>query len=147
MKWTAARQRKITCDIRSTKKIAVSSQIILPCATKPDKLAVQALSEDSNCKLCGNKQIWRIYCHHISQHDQILSVLANPLEVGLDWQMRAGLMTRMQLPTEVASTNKRPDVVIRSSSSRQVIIVDLTVSSENRIEDACQRKWGNIRNL
>lgn len=52
--------------------------------------------------------------------------------------MRAGLKTRMQLPTEVASDNKRPDVVIRSSSSRKVVIVELTHISG---------KWGNIRSL
>lgn len=61
--------------------------------------------------------------------------------------MRAGLKTRMQLPTEVASTSKRPEVVIRSSSSRQVIIMELTVPSENRMEYAYQRKMGKYQEL
>lgn len=27
-----------------------------------------------------NQQIWRIYCHYFPKHDQILSLLKNPLE-------------------------------------------------------------------
>lgn len=61
--------------------------------------------------------------------------------------MRAGLKTRMQLPTDVASTNKRPDVVIRSSSSRKVVIVELTVPSESRMEYAYQRRVGKYQEL
>lgn len=64
-----------------------------------------------------------------------------------DWQMRADLKTRMQFPTEVASTNKRPDIVIWSPSSRQVIIVELTVPWEERMEDAYERKMGKYQEL
>ena len=61
--------------------------------------------------------------------------------------MRADLKTRMQFPTEVASTNKRPDIVIWSPSSRQVIIVELTVPWEERMEDAYERKMGKYQEL
>lgn len=54
--------------------------------------------------------------------------------------MRADLKTRMELSTKVASNNKRPDVVIRSPLSRQVIIVELAVPKKDRIEDAYERK-------
>lgn len=64
-----------------------------------------------------------------------------------DWQMRAVMKTRMQFSTEEASTNKRLDVVIWSPSSRQVIIVELTVPWEERMEDAYERKMGKYQEL
>nr|XP_034331688.1 uncharacterized protein LOC117690947 [Crassostrea gigas] len=64
-----------------------------------------------------------------------------------DWQMRADLKTRMQFPTEVASTNKRPDIAIWSLASRQVIVVELTVPWEERMEDAYERKMGKYQVL
>lgn len=54
--------------------------------------------------------------------------------------MRADLKTRIQFQTEVASTNKRPDVVIWSSLSRHVIIVKLTVPWEEIMEGEYERK-------
>ena len=181
--------------VDGAKQIAVSPQISIWHATKPNKLAVWGLTEDPNCKLCGkpaNLEHILSSCsvalsegRYTWRHDQILSVLADSREKarkrpppkdkrlkfinfvragerekigstgegrGLlgtagDWQMRADLKTRMQFPTEVASTNKRPDIVIWSPSSRQVIIVELTVPWEERMEDAFERKMGKYQEL
>ena len=57
-----------------------------------------------------------------------------------DWQMIADIRGRMQFPTAIASTSLRPDIVIWSQNTRQVVMLELTVPWEERIEEANERK-------
>ena len=50
------------------------------------------------------------------------------------------LKQRMEFPTEIAVTNKRPDIVILSAKTKQVVLLELTVSWEERIEEVYERK-------
>ena len=64
-----------------------------------------------------------------------------------DWQLQADLRGRMQFPQEIAATNQRQDIVIWSPSSRQAILVELTVPWEERIEEAYERKRNKYQDL
>ena len=46
----------------------------------------------------------------------------------------------MEFPPEVAVTNKRPDTVIWSATTKQSILLEMTVPWEDRIEIAKERK-------
>ena len=57
-----------------------------------------------------------------------------------DWQVRADLGGSGCFPEEIAITLLRPDIVIWSTSSKEVIIGELTVPWEDNIDDAHERK-------
>ena len=50
-------------------------------------------------------------------------------------------------PREILNTNLRPDIMLWSRSSRQVILVELTVPWETRLEEAHERKMGKYQEL
>ena len=56
------------------------------------------------------------------------------LDSSRDWEMSIDLERRVKVPPEVAITNMRPDIIITSKSSKQMIMVELTVPTEERIE-------------
>ena len=45
-----------------------------------------------------------------------------------------------KFPDHVTSTSLRPDIVLSSVSSRQVLLIEPTVPLEDRIEEANERK-------
>ncbi|XP_069118938.1 uncharacterized protein [Argopecten irradians] len=49
------------------------------------------------------------------------------LATAADWQMRADIHQRMGFPEEVVSTPLRPDIVLWSQNSKQVLMVELAV--------------------
>ncbi|XP_076090373.1 uncharacterized protein LOC143062594 [Mytilus galloprovincialis] len=62
------------------------------------------------------------------------------LVTATDWQMLVDLKQKLQFPPQIAVTNQRPDIVIWSASTKQAILLELTVPWEERIEDAYERK-------
>ena len=48
--------------------------------------------------------------------------------------MEVDLGGRLKVPTEITTTNLRPDMMIISSKTKQASIVELTVPSEDRVE-------------
>lgn len=57
-----------------------------------------------------------------------------------DWQMLVDLERQLQFPSHIALTTLRPDVVLVSESTRQVVMLELTVPWEDRLEEAFERK-------
>ena len=57
-----------------------------------------------------------------------------------DWEMQADVGGKTTFPGEVLTTTLRPDIVLWSRSSRQVILLELTVPWETRLEEAHERK-------
>ena len=51
-----------------------------------------------------------------------------------DWRMTLDLDTSLKIPAEICVTSLRPDLMVISKSSRQIVIVELTVPNEDRIE-------------
>ena len=52
-----------------------------------------------------------------------------------------------KFPDHVTSTSLRPDIVLSSVSSRQVLLIELTVPWEDRIEEANERKRSKYQEL
>ena len=57
-----------------------------------------------------------------------------------DWKLEADLGKHMIFPTHIAHTTKRPDIVLYSDGTKQVVMVELTVPWETRVEVAYERK-------
>jgi len=57
-----------------------------------------------------------------------------------DWELLADLGGQLRFPQEISSTTSRPGIVLWSKSSRQVVMVELTVPWEERMEEANERK-------
>ncbi|XP_048863711.1 uncharacterized protein LOC125738598 [Brienomyrus brachyistius] len=57
-----------------------------------------------------------------------------------DWELRVDLGKQLKFPEYVISTSLRPDVVLTSVSSKQVLLLELTVPWEDRMEEANERK-------
>ena len=51
-----------------------------------------------------------------------------------DWKMSVDLGKQLKVPTDVAATDLRPDIIITSHKSKQMYIIELTVPTEERIE-------------
>ncbi|CAC5423515.1 unnamed protein product [Mytilus coruscus] len=62
------------------------------------------------------------------------------LGTATDWQMLVDLKQKLQFPPQIAVTNQRPHIVIWSASTKQAILLELTVPWEERIDDANERK-------
>ena len=58
----------------------------------------------------------------------------NILDPARDWEMRIDLEKRVKIPSEISVTNMRPDILVISKNSKQMIMVELTVPHEERIE-------------
>lgn len=57
-----------------------------------------------------------------------------------DWQLRVDLGKQLKFPENIMETTLRPDIVLFSDTSKQVIMLELTVPWEERIEEASERK-------
>ncbi len=62
------------------------------------------------------------------------------LDRARDWKLLADLGKKLCFPTEIASTNLRPDLVLWSPSLKLVYIIELTVPWEGAVEEAYERK-------
>ena len=57
-----------------------------------------------------------------------------------DWEMQVDLKKQLKFPEEIAHTSLRPDMVLWSRGTKQVVLIELTVPWEERIEEAYERK-------
>ena len=62
------------------------------------------------------------------------------LATASDWEMRADLKKQLKFPEEIAHTSLRPDIVLWSKGTKQVVLMELTVPWEERIEEAYERE-------
>jgi len=69
------------------------------------------------------------------------------LQESRNWEMRADLKKRLQFPEEVAHTTLRPDIVLWSKSPKLVILIELTVPWEERIDEAFEFKRSKYEEL
>ena len=63
-----------------------------------------------------------------------------------DWEMSVDLRTRLQFPVEIM-TSLRPDLIMYSRSKICIIMVELTIPWETRIEEAFERKKSKYSDL
>lgn len=64
-----------------------------------------------------------------------------------DWQMKADLGKQLKFPEQIVETTLRPDIVLFSDSTKQVVLLELTVPWEERMEEANERKRAKYANL
>ncbi|KAL0159871.1 hypothetical protein M9458_043596, partial [Cirrhinus mrigala] len=67
-------------------------------------------------------------------------VPADLLSTAGDWQLKVDLGRQLKFPDHITSTTLRPDMVLTSESTKQVVLLELTVPWEDRIEEAFERK-------
>ncbi len=53
-----------------------------------------------------------------------------------DWEMPAYLRKQLRFPEQITQTSLRPDIVLWSKVTKQVVLIELTVHWEKRIEKA-----------
>ena len=56
------------------------------------------------------------------------------LDGASDWKLMVDVDRNLKFPKEVAETNQRPDMILMSSSTKRIGLIELTVPSEERIE-------------
>lgn len=57
-----------------------------------------------------------------------------------DRRIRVDLGSMLQFPSEITKTSLRPDIVMWSSSTKTVLLIELTVPWEEGVEAAFKRK-------
>ncbi|KAL3972927.1 tetraspanin-7 [Sarotherodon galilaeus] len=62
------------------------------------------------------------------------------LAMAHDWELRVDLAKQLKFAKAAAKTTLRPDIVVTSVVYKQVILVELTVPWEDRMEEAHERK-------
>lgn len=69
------------------------------------------------------------------------------LATSRDWQLKVDLGRQLKFPENIAVTTLRPDMVLVSETSRQVVLLELTVPWEDRMEEAFERKRAKYEEL
>ena len=69
------------------------------------------------------------------------------LTPGAEWKMAVDLGKQLQFPQEICSTTLRPDVVLWSAAVKKVLLIELTVSWEEGLEAAYERKMAKYADL
>ena len=69
------------------------------------------------------------------------------LDVASDWVLSADLGKQLRFPPDIAHTNCRPDIIIVSNASRSLIVVELTVPWEDRLDESHQLKAAKYSDL
>ena len=77
----------------------------------------------------GRKKQWLGQCR-----DDFTARSGNLLGSAKDWQLAADLPQWRDFPAVVKETGLRPDIVLWSESSRRIVLIELTVPYESRID-------------
>ena len=69
------------------------------------------------------------------------------LSRAVDWKLQVDVMQKLIFPQEIAVTTLRPDLILTSQSSKSIIIVELTVPWEERIDVSHELKFAKYQGL
>eukprot|EP00066_Takifugu_rubripes_P027132 XP_011616398.1 PREDICTED: uncharacterized protein LOC105418502 [Takifugu rubripes] len=69
------------------------------------------------------------------------------LHTATDWQLHVDLGKQLLFPQHIATTSLRPDMIITSEASKHLIMLELIVPWEERIEEANERKRAKYQEL
>ena len=69
------------------------------------------------------------------------------LATARDWILQVDLERRLKFPQNIYATSLRPDIVLSSESTKQVVLLELTVPWEDRLEEAHERKRAKYQEL
>ena len=65
---------------------------------------------------------------------------AGLLNTAQDWQLSVDLGSQLKFPQHVVKTTLRPDIILVSEATKNVVMLELTVPWEERMEEAFERK-------
>ncbi len=69
------------------------------------------------------------------------------LSTARDWGMTVDLERQLKIPTHITQSKLRPDIILVSKATQQLILMELTVSGEERMEVAQERKREKFQEL
>ncbi|KAI4881119.1 hypothetical protein NFI96_020517, partial [Prochilodus magdalenae] len=69
------------------------------------------------------------------------------LATARDWQLLVDLGRQLRFPDIIVATTLRPDMVLMSGATKQVVLLELTVPWEDRMEEAKERKKAKYADL
>ena len=109
---------------------------------------------DDSCRLCGKRQT---LCHILNhcdvalrrynhRHDTILSMMASFFSSNRQ-QITVDLDASYHIPSHIASTDLRPDIVMWSDLKKTVLLIELTVCFETNYAEARERKRNKYYSL
>ena len=64
-----------------------------------------------------------------------------------DWQLLMDLEHQLKFPSHISVTTLRPDIVLVSESTKQAVLVELTVLWEDHMDEAFERKLSKYAGL
>ncbi|XP_073720025.1 uncharacterized protein [Misgurnus anguillicaudatus] len=67
-------------------------------------------------------------------------VTSGLLNTAQDWQMKVDLCKQLKFPQHVVNTSLRPDIVLVSEATKNLVMLELTVPWEDQMEEAFERK-------
>ena len=69
-----------------------------------------------------------------------LGVQTGLLSTSNDWELRVNLGKQFKFPAQITETQLRPDIVLFSTKTKQVVMIELTVPWEDRMEESNERE-------
>jgi len=64
-----------------------------------------------------------------------------------DWVIQADIGKQLEFPKDIITTNLRPDIIMYSRRTKQLVLIELTVPWEDRVEEAQERKLQKYQEL
>ncbi|GAA6088928.1 uncharacterized protein LOC109140547, partial [Tachysurus ichikawai] len=74
-------------------------------------------------------------------------VTSGLLNTAQDWQLKVDLCRQLKFPQHVVNTTLRPDIVLVSEATKNLVMLELTVPWEDRMEEAFERKRAKYEGL
>ncbi|KAK0146299.1 hypothetical protein N1851_014401 [Merluccius polli] len=72
---------------------------------------------------------------------------AGLLPTARDWVMSVDLERQLKIPPHITQTRLRPDIILVSEATKQLVLLELTVPWEERMEEAQERKREKYQEL
>ena len=69
------------------------------------------------------------------------------LQQACDWELMADIGKQLKFPSDICETRLRPDLILRSNKIKRLVIAELTVPWEDRIDEAHELKAAKYAEL
>ncbi|XP_059199347.1 uncharacterized protein LOC131979398 [Centropristis striata] len=69
------------------------------------------------------------------------------LSTARDWVMTVDLQKQLKIPSHITQSRLRPDIILTSEATKQLLLLELTVPWEERMEEAQERKREKYQEL
>nr|BAC82598.1 reverse transcriptase [Takifugu rubripes] len=101
----------------------------------------------NNCKYQNTPKQSITFVRAGEKAQQQPSSFGGLLTTARHWKLQVDLGRQLNFPEHISATSLCPDMVLTSESMKQVVLVELTVPWEDRLEEANERKRAKYANL